>query len=490
MSSGQTLGLMPADFAHLVEGDTGQAARPLVIVDQKGFGAWRDRQSPLSQSLAAAASFSGAKDSVLIVPTGDARSAEWIAVAGVAGATSLSPWCLAKAAEVLPPGTYRPVGAEGAAIATDVATLGWILAQHRFDRYKKEVSREPRVLLMPESSVIDARVSEARAVALVRDLVDTPALDMGPAELEAEVARLASASGGTLEVTRGDDLTLGYPMIHGVGMAASPDRAPRLIELEWGDLAHPRLTVVGKGVCFDTGGLDIKPSAGMRLMKKDMGGAAHAIALAQLVLGARLPVRLHLLVPAVENSIASEALRPGDVLTSRAGLSVEIANTDAEGRLILADALTRACEREAPDFLVDFATLTGAARVALGPDLPALFTNDDAIGDALLAAGRLVDDAVWRLPLHDSYDDMLKSDVAELNNSPDGGFAGAITAALFLRRFVDPAVPWVHLDTFAWRPAARPGRPKGGEALGLRAVWHLVRARYAQGERSDDDIGK
>lgn len=469
---------MPTDFTTLLVGSADRAMHAIVPVDLSGFPAWLAARSDTVRMLVAASDFTAAPDSVLIVPD----DAGWHAVAGVADATLLGPWCLAKAATVLPAACYRLTDTDGQPRSPDRAALGWMLAQHRFDRYRPDRPKdEPRVLVVPPEQ-IDAAVAEARAVALVRDLVDTPALDMGPAELEAEGARLARLFDAALTVTRGDDLERGFPMIHGVGMAATPERAPRLIELHWGDAQHPRLTIVGKGVCFDTGGLDIKPSSGMRNMKKDMGGAAHAFALAELVMDAKLPVRLHLLVPAVENSIAGAALRPGDVLTSRAGLSVEIANTDAEGRLILADTLTRACEdgapEQRPELVVDFATLTGAARVALGPDLPAMFSNDDTVAEALLAAGRAVDDPLWRLPLHDGYDDMLKSDIADLNNAPDGGFAGAVTAALFLRRFVPADVAWVHLDTFAWRPSSKPGRPKGGEALGLRAVWQLLRTRY------------
>ena len=250
-----------------------------------------------------------------------------------------------------------------------------------------------------------------------------------------------------------------------------------MIELEWGRTEHPRVAVIGKGVCFDSGGLDLKPASGMRLMKKDMGGAAHALALAQLIVAMRLPVQLHLLIPAVENAVSADAFRPGDVLRSRAGTTVEIDNTDAEGRLILADALARAGEGK-PALIVDFATLTGAARVALGPDLPALFVNDDALAGELSAASGEVADPLWRMPLWDGYDEMLKSEVADLANSAEGGMAGAVTAALFLRRFVPEETPWAHLDTFAWRPLARPGRPKGGEALGLRAVFAALAARY------------
>jgi leucyl aminopeptidase len=307
--------------------------------------------------------------------------------------------------------------------------------------------------------------------------VNLPAQDLGPAELEAAAAEL-TLFGAALTVTAGAELAVGYPMIHAVGMAAAPDRAPRLIELEWGDPAHPRVAIVGKGVVFDTGGLDIKTASGMRLMKKDMGGAAHAIALARLVMHRKLPVRLHLLVPAVENAISAAAFRPGDVLRSRNGLSVEIGNTDAEGRLILADALTKAVEGK-PELILDFATLTGAARVALGPDLPALFANDGALADALLAAATAVSDPLWRMPLWPAYGELFASDVADIGNASDGPFAGAIVAALFLQRFVPDGLPWAHFDTFAWRASAKPGRPKGGDALGLRAAFEMLVQRFA-----------
>jgi leucyl aminopeptidase len=279
-----------------------------------------------------------------------------------------------------------------------------------------------------------------------------------------------------LTVTSGAALDEAYPMIAAVGRAASPDRAPRLIELAWGDETHPKLAIIGKGVCFDSGGLDIKPSSAMRLMKKDMGGAAQALALALLIIKSRLPVRLHLLIPAVENAVSGAAMRPGDILRSRKGLSVEIGNTDAEGRLVLADAISRAVESE-PRLVIDFATLTGAARTALGPDLPALFTNRDALAVALAEAGEETTDPLWRLPLWGAYEEMLASDVADTNNASDSTMAGAITAALFLGKFVPEEIAWAHVDTFAWRPAAKPGRPKGGDALGLRATWQIIRAQ-------------
>ncbi len=458
------------DLAALLVADQGQEAIPLILLDKACFPDWSASQPAAVRAILSANRFDAAADSVVAVPCGNEK---WSAVVGVTSPSSLTPWCLARAAESLPGGVYRiQDGAPGP------AALGWLLAQHRFDRYRTvPKARGPRILLSAEPARIPALVAEARATALVRDLVDTPSADMGPPHLEAEAARLAGAYAAKLTVTQGDELALAYPMIHAVGRAAARDFAPRLIELEWGTAGNPRIAIVGKGVCFDSGGLDIKPSSGMRLMKKDMGGAAHALALAELVMASRMPVCLHVLIPAVENAISGNAFRPGDVLQSRKGLTVEIGNTDAEGRLVLADALTRAAE-DAPVLILDFATLTGAARVALGPDLPATFANDDRLAGDLMAAARQTADPLWMMPLHDGYDEMLQSDVADLTNAPEGGFAGAITAALFLRHFVPPDIPWAHLDGFAWRPSARPGRPKGGDALGLRAVWAMLGQRF------------
>ncbi|MBX9730539.1 MAG: leucyl aminopeptidase family protein [Sphingomonas sp.] len=460
------------DFSSLLQPDLGQPARLIEVVHPDAFDSWLGAQPPRIRAMVAAQKLSGKAGNKAILP-GDGPE-DWHALL-VCDEAESSPWRIASQGENLPEGTYRlkegDVGAAG---------LGWLLAQHRFDRYRKDDKPTgARVLLTREVARIEETVRLAGAVAKVRDLVNLGASDLGPAELEEEAEALAASHGATLTITRGDALEQGFPMIHIVGQAATRARAPRLIELEWGDPAHPRLAIIGKGVCFDSGGLDIKPSSGMRLMKKDMGGAAHALALAGLIMGGRLKVRLHLLIPAVENAIAGNAFRPGDVLPTRQGLTVENTNTDAEGRLILGDALTRAGE-EKPDLIIDFATLTGAARVALGPDLPATFANDDALAATLLAAGRAVHDPLWQLPLWDGYDDMLKSDIADLVNAPDSGFAGTITAALFLRRFVPKGTPWVHLDTFAWRPTAKPARPKGGEALGLRAVWDMLKGRYAR----------
>ncbi|MGU3540217.1 leucyl aminopeptidase family protein [Methylobacterium sp. A54F] len=371
---------------------------------------------------------------------------------------------------LLPAGTYRLA----AGIDAAEAALAWLLGSYRFGRYRDAEAERPR-LVAPEG--IDAaeigRI--AGAVALGRDLVNTPANDLGPAEIEAAARALAERHGATVAVTEGAALAADYPLIHAVGAAST--RAPRLVDLGWGRADAPRVTLVGKGVAFDTGGLDIKPPAGMLLMKKDMGGAAAALAAADMAMGAALPIRLRVLIPAVENAVAGNAFRPGDVLASRAGLSVEIGNTDAEGRLILADALALA-DADKPDLLVDFATLTGAARIALGPDLPALFTEDEALAAEIARVGAAVQDPVWRLPLHAPYASLLDSKIADLNNAPGGPFAGAITAALFLRRFAPGTKAHAHFDLYGWNPATKPGRPEGGEVQTARLVYALLKGRY------------
>ena len=455
---------------HLIQPDRGQEAIAIHLVNKDGFEEFARKLSVPQRAALAAQKFTGGGYQVGIVPDGD----QWFAVGGVKNPAELSSWCMAKLAEVLPAGTYRRVDGEPGA-----ALHGWQTAQYKFTRYREEKEPQgPRVLLTKEVKAIEPALAEARAVALVRDLVNTPAEDMGPAQLEAEAEKLAKAHGATISITKGESLEREYPMVHAVGRAAARSHAPRMLHLTWGGEKAPVLALVGKGVCFDSGGLDIKPAAGMLLMKKDMGGAAHALALAGLVMGAGLKVRLHVLVPAVENAIAGNAFRPGDVLKSRKGLTVEIGNTDAEGRLILADALARASE-ESPDLVLDFATLTGAARVAVGPDLPALMARRDETAEALLAAGKAHDDECWRLPLHEAYGEWLKSDIADTSNAHSNGFAGASVAGLFLDKFVGPGIDWAHFDTFAWRPNAKPGRPKGGDALGLRAAWHMLQGRYS-----------
>ena len=462
------------DFASLLQPDRGGSAHPIHLIDKDGFADWLKKQSAARRELLEASRFEGKTPfQFAILPA--VHGHEWAVVATVANAALLSPWCLAKLAEALPEGTYRLADGE-----PGPAMLGWLLGQHRLNAYRSKVEdqRGPRVLLTKEAADIDRVIRLAEATALVRDLVDTPAADMGPAELEAAAREVAKSFGAKMEVTSGDALSQGYPMIAAVGQGATRERSPRLIELRWGKESLPRVAIVGKGVCFDSGGLDIKPASGMRLMKKDMGGAAHALALAKLIMSERLPVRLHMLIPAVENSVSSASYRPGDVLHSRKGLKVEIDNTDAEGRLVLGDALAKAGEDE-PELIIDFATLTGAARVALGPDLPAMFANDDALAASLEDAARTVTDPIWRMPLWDGYDEMLKSDLADLSNAADSPMAGAVTAALFLRRFIPQGTPWAHFDTFAWRPSAKPGRPKGGDAMGLRAALAMLQQRYS-----------
>ncbi|NYH95229.1 leucyl aminopeptidase family protein [Novosphingobium marinum] len=457
------------DKDALIQPDRGQDAITIRLADKDGFDDFLKSLSAGQRSAIAGQKFDGDGNTHAIVPNGDG----WFAAGGVADRQSLSSWCLARLAETLPAGTYRLEGTEPGA-----AMFGWIVAQYRFDRYRsKDDEPGPRILLTTDAKGIAAVTAEAEATMLVRDLVNTPAEDMGPERLEGEAEVLARAFKADLRVTKGDMLEREFPMVHMVGRAAARSHAPRMIELEWGDPKNPRLAIVGKGVCFDSGGLDIKGASGMLLMKKDMGGAAHALALARLVMESALPVRLHLLVPAVENAVSGNSFRPGDVLKSRKGISVEIGNTDAEGRLILADALARAGEDD-PDFTIDFATLTGAARVALGPDLPAMFARTDETASALLSAGEAADDPCWRLPLHDAYREWLKSDIADMGNAHANSFAGSTVAALFLDKFVAEGADWAHFDTFAWRPAAKPGRPKGGEALGLRAAWRMLQARY------------
>jgi leucyl aminopeptidase len=459
------------EFASLLVPDRGQKARPIHLVDKDSFAAWVKRRPAEDRLLLEAHGFDGKKGFAFVLLP---RGSDFEVVTAVKDHATLSPWCLAKLAEALPEGPYKLAENEPGA-----AALGWLLGQHRFDEYRsKETSeRGPRVLVTGEPARIDEMVRLAEATALVRDLVNTPAGDLGPAELEEAAREVATFGGAQVRVTQGEDLKDGYPLIAAVGGAATPERAPRLVEFEWGKAGDPKIAIVGKGVCFDSGGLDLKPASGMRLMKKDMGGAAHALALARLIMAEKLPIHLHLLVPAVENAVSGGAYRPGDIVKSRKGTFVEIDNTDAEGRLVLADALTRAVEGK-PEVIVDFATLTGAARVALGPDLPAFFANSDGLASSTEAAARDVEDSIWRMPLWEPYEEMLKSDVADFANASNKPMAGSITAALFLKKFVPDEIEWAHLDTYAWRDSARPGRPKGGEALGLRAVFAALSKRY------------
>ena len=460
------------DFASLLTADRGEKARPIHLVDKASFGGWVKSRSAEDRALLEAHSFDGKKGfAYVLLP----RGGDFEVVSAVKNISELSPWCLAKLGESLPEGTYKLAQGE-----PGPASLGWLLGQYRFDDYrskKEEPELGSRVLLTGEAAKIDEAIRLADATALVRNLVNRPAADLGPAELEQAVRDEAGHSGAKVTTISGKELAEGYPLIAAVGGAASSDRSPRLIELVWGKSDHPRIAIIGKGVCFDSGGLDLKPAAGMRWMKKDMGGAAHALALARLIMATKLPVHLHLLIPAVENAVSEGAYRPGDIVKSRKGIFVEIDNTDAEGRLILADALDRAAEGK-PELIVDFATLTGAARVALGPDLPALFVNEDEFAGSIESSSRQIEDPVWRMPLWDPYEEMLKSDTADIANAANSPMAGCITAAMFLKKFVPDEIPWAHFDTYAWRDQAKPGRSKGGDALGLRAMFAALQQRF------------
>jgi leucyl aminopeptidase len=452
------------------------AATPIHVATPDRWPALKDRLAPAARRFAEATQFEPKPGRHLLLPGGGGEIAGVAFIEDGAGSAPETAFARGALAGKLPGATYRFVD-EGP--GADLVALAWLLEGYRFDRYRKAPRTAPPARLVPADGVDAARVERiAAAVAMGRDLINTPANDLGPDGLEAAVRDVAQRFGAGVTATVGDALVAAnLPMIHAVGRASAT--APRLIDLAWGDPAAPKVTLVGKGVTFDTGGLNIKPDASMLLMKKDMGGAATALAAARMIMAEELPVRLRLLIPAVENAISGSAFRPGDVLTSRKGLTVEIGNTDAEGRLILADALALADE-EAPDILLDFATLTGAARVALGPDLPPFYATDDAFAAEAVAAGARVNDPVWRMPLWAPYDEMLASRIADVNHVSSGGFAGSITAALFLKRFVGKAGAYGHFDIFAWTPIARPGRPFGGEPQAARLVFEAIGRRFGR----------
>jgi leucyl aminopeptidase len=456
------------------------ACRPLWLVTEQDVDSWAQRMSAPADAARHAAwlranGFRAERHRVLLLPGADGEVSGAVLGLGRLGSTDeLTPWHVAGLVDRLPNGRYYLADVHAPSVATQIA-LGWALGSYRFDRYRRPPAAPRPALVLPSGADAAHVTRAAEADALARDLINTPAADLGPAELAAAVAGVANRYGARFRQVVGEQLLAErLPAIHAVGRAASG--APRLAELRWGS-AGPRVTIVGKGVCFDTGGLDIKPGSSMALMKKDMGGAACALALAQMVMDARLPVQLRLLVPAVENSIAGNAYRPGDVLQTRRGITVEVNNTDAEGRLVLCDALALADE-ERPDLLIDLATLTGAARVALGPELPALFAPDDALAAEVLAAARRAHDPMWQLPLWAGYDDDYSSKVADVANVSAAPFAGAIIGALFLRRFVGETTPWLHLDLYGWNGKERPGRPVGGEAQCVRALHDLLHRRY------------
>jgi leucyl aminopeptidase len=458
---------LPAGFATL---DQAATPHPLHVVSRADFAAWCDAQPASVQAWLAAQRFDGSAGTTI----------SWASEhGGIGGAAigigdALDAYSYAHAPTALPGGDWRVV-TELDADARRALQLGWGLGCYRFDRYK--ASRRVPVRLVADT--FDAETLDLLGACVrVRDLVNTPTEHMGPDELEAAARDIAAAHGASIAIIAGDELLAqNYPAIHAVGRASH--RAPRIIELAWGDASHPHVAICGKGVCFDTGGLDIKTAVGMRNMKKDMGGAAHALALAGLVMARKLPLRITLLIAAVENAIGPNAFRPGEVIATRKGVSVEIDNTDAEGRIVLCDALARAGELK-PDLLLDFATLTGAARIALGPDLPALYANDDALANDWLLAGQRTRDPLWRMPLWRPYLRYLTSGIADLANGSASTMAGSITAALFLERFVADTQVWGHVDVYAWNDSDRAGKPAGGEAQGLRAAYELLKARSAR----------
>lgn len=449
--------------------NSAKQAIPLHAILARDAKSWLARQR--RAGLLIATGFTGAAGALAALPDAKGGIAAWVLGLG----DGRDAFALAAAAEKLPAGLYR-LGEVPDFCGGANAALAWLMGGYSFDRYKKKEESKGRLVI--PSGVDGEEISRiAENLFLARDLINTPANDMGPAELESAARALAKKHGAKVSVVAGVALQKNYPLIAAVGQGSN--RAPRLIEINWGKAHAPRVTLVGKGVCFDTGGYDLKPSAAMLTMKKDMGGAACALATAGMAMGARLNLNLRVLIPAVENSVSGKAMRPGDVFTSRKGLTVEIGNTDAEGRLILADALADADDQK-PELLIDIATLTGAARAATGMELPPFFTDDETLSADLMRIGTAIQDPLWRLPLWRGYEDTLTSRVADLNNNPAYNYAGAITAALFLNRFVAKAKSWAHLDIPAWIDRAKPGRPLGGEANGARAIYALLKERYGR----------
>ncbi|MDP3690460.1 M17 family metallopeptidase [Bradyrhizobium sp.] len=460
---------MPSVF----ENAPAPSAIPITFATKATWDAIRDSLAAESRQFALANNFAARPGACLTLPSADGHIAQVLFGLEDEGSRSRDLFRPGALPGLLPPGVYRFANAPH---DTRLAALAFALGSYRFSRYRKNDA--PDVRLVPPEGVDIADIARmADAATLARDLINTPSNDMGPEELARAASELATRFGASFNAIIGDDLVRqNFPLMHAVGMAST--RAPRLVDFSWGDPAHPRVTLVGKGVCFDTGGLDLKPSAGMLIMKKDMGGAANVLALAQMVMDAKLKLRLRVLIPAVENAVAGNAFRPLDIFTSRKGLTVEIGNTDAEGRLVLADALALACE-EKPDLLIDMGTLTGAARVALGPDLPPFYTNDEALALDVAAHAKAENDPLWRLPLWPPYDSWLDSKVANITNAPSGTFAGSITCALFLQRFVEDKTRWLHVDIYGWTPSAKPARPEGGECQAARAIYKLLSDRYA-----------
>jgi leucyl aminopeptidase len=445
----------------------GSTGTPLHIVKSDNLKAWIDLQPEHVQSWMNSCGFEGL--GLCTIPGPDGRLQQAVFVTELADQL----FACAELANLLPKQAFQ--------LMCDHTTqknvaIAFGLAQYKFDRYKQATSAQAS-LLIDNQEIVDSAHQFINATYLVRDMVNTPASDMMPEHMSELVQVVAKQFDATFSEIIGDELlTQNYPTIHAVGRASV--HQPRLLDLHWGDKSHPKITLVGKGVCFDSGGLDLKPASAMRNMKKDMGGAAHVMGLAHLIMSHNLPIQLRVIIPSVENAVSSNAFRPGDVLTTRKGITVEIDNTDAEGRLVLCDALAEACN-DKPELILDFATLTGACRIALGTELPGFFSTDNTVAADLMSAGIKTEDPVWQLPLHKPYLSMLKSDIADLTNSASTPLAGAITAALYLNEFVESDIPWVHIDVMAWNNRSLPGRPVGGEAMGIRAVFELLRSRYS-----------
>jgi leucyl aminopeptidase len=452
-------------------------ALPIIPLTKDNLSSWCKTQKKEIQHWISETAFEALPGKICLIPSLSGRLKKILV--GVSSSTNM--WDCGNLSQDLPKGIYKfqhsnPKDAEKWA-------LGWVLGSYQFDQYQKSKSTRKAKIFLPKSSSFEPIVE---AIFLTRDLINTPAEDMGPLHLANAARVLARKHKAKINITIGNNLLKkNYPAIYAVGRAVkTANQIPRLIDFKWGQRNHPKLTLVGKGVCFDTGGLDIKTTGGMQLMKKDMGGAANVLGLAHMIMSAKLPVQLRVLIPAVENNIAGDALRPLDIITSRSGKTIEIANTDAEGRVILADALTEACS-DSPALIIDFATLTGAARVALGTELPALFTNSDQFSKIIIESGITEQDPLWRLPLWDGYQDKIQGASADLTNAPEGGYGGAITAALFLQEFVEPKTNWAHIDLMAWNLTAKPGRPRGGEAMGIRSIFNALQNNSITKTRSD-----
>lgn len=455
-------------LSHLAR-SASKSTVPLTLLDKQALPGWLKKQSARTRRWVRAMQFTGKERQVCAVPASDGGIAQVL----VAVSKLDDLWSYSSLPLSLPHGRYQLQPAPSREVA-EAAALGWTLGCYRFARYKQD-KRKYSTLVWPSAARRDRVTALAEGIGLCRDLINTPAEDLSPAALVEEGKSMAERHGGRAKILKGEKQLKDFPAVYAVGRAATA--TPHLLDLSWGKPSDPKLTLVGKGVVFDSGGLDIKPAAAMKLMKKDMGGAGLILGVAHVVMALKLPVRLRVLIPAVENAIAGNAMRPLDVLQTRKGLTVEVGNTDAEGRLILSDALT-AADEDKPDLIVDAATLTGAARVALGTALPAVFSNDDAAVNSLLEAGKDTADPLWRLPLHEPYARTLDSQIADISNISAGGYGGAITAALFLKKFISPNTSWLHIDTMGWNLDNRPGRPVGGEALALRALSEMLSRRY------------